>query len=145
MTCHQAEESATFIGPTPRNLNRWVEREGDDVNQLAYFRAEGVLAGIEDASVSTLPNYDDESASLTERARAYLDINCAHCHSPGRWDDASRRDLDLRYSTPLEESGLLNRPERVARLLREGEMPYLGTTLRDDEGVELVLEYLDGL
>lgn len=145
VTCHQADESAVFIGPTPRNLNRLVERDGNDVNQLAYLQAEGVLDEVDDASVATIPNYEDETESLAERARAYLDINCAHCHSPGRWDEASRRDLDLRYSTPLGETGLDDREDRVARQLRDGEMPYLGTTLHHDEGVGLVVDYIDSL
>lgn len=145
VTCHQAEDSAVFIGPTVRNLNRSVERNGNDVNQLTYLQAEGVLSDVGDAALAAIPNYDDETESLSERARAYLDINCAHCHSPGRWDDASRKDLDLRYSTPLEETGLGNRPERVARQLRDGEMPYLGTSLLHDEGVRLVLDYVDSL
>lgn len=145
VTCHQADEAAAFIGPTLRNLNRLVERDGADANQLAYFQAEGVLDEVDDAQVPVIPSYEDESASLPERARAYLDINCAHCHSPGRWDDAARRDLDFRFSTPLEQTGLTDRPSRVIRLLRDGEMPYLGTTLLHDEGVRLVLEYLDSL
>ncbi|MEM7154513.1 MAG: hypothetical protein AAF799_16825 [Myxococcota bacterium] len=145
VTCHQANESAVFIGPTPRNLNRFVEREGNDVNQLAYFQAEGVLSRVDDGSVATIPNYKDDTESLTERARAYLDINCAHCHSPGRWDRASKRDLDFRYSTPVEQTGLDDRRDRVARQLQDGDMPYLGTTLLHDEGIQLVLEYLDDL
>lgn len=145
VTCHQADDAAVFIGPTPRNLNRYVQRDGTDVNQLAYFEAEGVLSDVGDAALSAIPNYEDETRSLSERARAYLDINCAHCHSPGRWSVASKKDLDLRYSTPLEDTGLSHRPQRVARQLREGEMPYLGTTLRHDEGVQLVLDYMDSL
>ncbi len=145
VTCHQSDESAVFIGPTPRNLNRLVERDGSDVNQLAYFQARGVLGDMGDASVAAIPNYADEAESLTDRARAYLDINCAHCHSPSRWDDASRRDLDLRYSTPLAQTGLGDRPEQMARRLRDGDMPYLGTTLVHDEGIGLVLDYLDSL
>ncbi len=143
VTCHQADEAAVFIGPTPRNLNRLVERDGNDVNQLAYLQAVGVLSDFDDAAVATIPNYEDETESLAERARAYLDINCAHCHGPGRWDDASRRDLDFRYSTPLEQTGLDDRDSRVAGQLRKGEMPYLGTTVLHDEGLSLVLDYLD--
>lgn len=145
VTCHQANESTVFIGPTPRNLNRVVERDGNDVNQLAYLQAEGVLSELDRASVGTIPNSEDGTQPLAERARAYLDINCAHCHGPGRWDDASRRDLDFRDSTPLEQTGLSGRENRVAGQLRDGEMPYLGTSLLHDEGVRLVLDYLDSL
>ncbi len=144
VTCHQADDASVFIGPTPRNLNRVVERSGDDVNQLAYFQAEGVLGDIDAAAIATIPNYEDVAEPLARRARAYLDINCAHCHSPGGWEDASRRDLDFRFSTPLEQTGLDQRDE-MARQLRDGNMPYLGTTLLHDEGIELVLDYVESL
>ncbi len=145
VTCHQSDDEVVFIGPTLRNLNRAVERDGSELNQLDHLQAQGILADVEAASASSVPDYKDASLSLTDRARAYLDINCAHCHSPGRWDEAARRDLDLRYATSLDQTGLTDKPDRVARQLRDGTMPYLGTTLRHDEGVELVLEYLQNL
>jgi hypothetical protein len=39
------------------------------------------------------------------RVRSYLHGNCAVCHQPG---GASRGNLDLRISTPLEQTGLIN-------------------------------------
>ncbi|MEM6296716.1 MAG: hypothetical protein AAGA54_35950 [Myxococcota bacterium] len=145
VTCHQSDGDAVFIGPTLRNLNRSVERDGSELNQLDHLQAQGILADVEAASAPSVPNDKDASLSLTDRARAYLDINCAHCHSPGRWDEAARRDLDFRYATPLGQTGLTDKPDRVVRQLRDGSMPYLGTTLRHDEGVALVLEYLESL
>lgn len=32
------------------------------------------------SSVAKLVSYDDESVAVSERARAWLEINCAHCH-----------------------------------------------------------------
>ncbi len=145
VTCHQANESTAFIGPTPRNLNRIVERGGSDINQLAYFQEEGILEQRSEDDVAAIIDYEDTSQSLARRARAYLDINCAHCHNPDGWGDAARRNLDLRFSTSLERTGLNEARRAVARQLEEGGMPYLGTTLGHEEGVELVLDYLDTL
>ena len=141
--CHQRGGSSTFIGPTLRNLNRTVTRGGDELNQLAYLRAAGVL-GDGDLGAA-MPDYRDESLSLATRARAYLDINCAHCHNPDAWDESSRRDIDFRYTTPMDQTGIGRESRSIGRVLRAGEMPYLGTTLQHDEGVGLVLKYLDSL
>ncbi len=39
---------------------------------------------------------DPSSSSLDDRARAWLEINCAHCHNPH--GPASNSGLDLRFS-----------------------------------------------
>ena len=66
VTCHQADESSVFIGPTPRNLNRIVERNGDEVNQLAYFLAEGVLDDVDERAVATIPQLRGRGRVLGE-------------------------------------------------------------------------------
>lgn len=142
VTCHQSGGSSVFIGPTLRNLNRNVTRSGDEVNQLEYLVAEGVLDSADWTSAPSVPDYEDSDLSLDSRARAYLDINCAHCHNPGGWDEASRPDLDLRFETPLNQTGLERKARDLERQLETGQMPYLGTTLLHDEGIRLVLDYL---
>ena len=142
VTCHQSGGSSVFIGPTLGNLNRNVTRSGDEVNQLEYLVAEGVLDSADWTSAPSVPDYEDSDLSLDSRARAYLDINCAHCHNPGGWDEASRPDLDLRFETPLNQTGLERKARDLERQLETGQMPYLGTTLLHDEGIRLVLDYL---
>lgn len=145
VTCHQSGGSSVFIGPTLRNLNRNVTRSGDEVNQLDHLVAEGVLDSIDLTSAPSTPDYKDAERSLDDRARAYLDINCAHCHNPGGWDEASRPKLDLRFQTPLNQTGLKRKVRDMERQLKNGQMPYLGTTLPHDEGIRLVLDYLETL
>lgn len=145
VTCHQSGGSSDFIGPTLRNLNRSVTRSGDEVNQLEFLVAEGVLDNGDWTSAPSIPDYEDADLPLDSRARAYLDINCAHCHNPGGWDEASRPDLDLRFPTPLNQTGLVRKARDLERQLETGQMPYLGTTLLHDEGVRLVLDYVESL
>jgi len=57
---------------------------------------------VEPADAVPLPDPADEDAPIAERARAYLDANCGHCHRPGGWVPPDLT-LDLRYSTPQEE------------------------------------------
>lgn len=48
---------------------------------------------------------DDTNASIDEKARSYLDLNCAYCH---RRDNSIRTSFDLRVYNNLEETELLN-------------------------------------
>ena len=54
-----------------------------------------------------LAQYDDESAPIAARARAYLDANCAVCHRPG---GTGRADMDLRFDATLEQTKLVGVP-----------------------------------
>ncbi|MES2474759.1 MAG: PQQ-dependent sugar dehydrogenase [Verrucomicrobiota bacterium] len=46
----------------------------------------------------------ENSASLTERVRSYLDSNCSQCHRPG----GVRAFFDARFTTPLDEQGIIH-------------------------------------
>jgi len=81
--CHNDSETLVLIGPKARNINKDYAYAGGVMNQLDKWTAEGILAGAPDgASAPKAPVWDDASTgSLDARARAYLDINCAHCHN----------------------------------------------------------------
>jgi len=143
VTCHQDNDVVSPIGPALRNLNR---PGAGGVNQLTQLQTEGLLSAITPEDVTPVVDYTDTSESLEDRARAYLHGNCAHCHSPSAWDRPSREVvLDLSFGTPLDDTGILSNLKRVRNALTAGEMPYIGTTLVHDEGVQLVVEYLDTL
>lgn len=79
--CHTFNKEFSPIGPKARNLNYTIDYADGAHNQLQKWEQEGFLEGLPDlATLETIPSLDDESASVTDRARAYLDINCAHCH-----------------------------------------------------------------
>ena len=111
------------------------------------------------------PEPADEDAPLEERARAYLAANCANCHRPGH---RIRAAFDLRFDTPLADTGILDRARlgnlgvHEARILKPGEprrsllylrmletgrwrMPPLATALVDTQGARLVGRWIEGL
>lgn len=142
MACHQQSGASTPLGPELRHLNFDVERDGLVVNQLRHLTASGALDGVDPTTVAAAVDYLDSTLSITERGRAYLDMNCAHCHNPGGWEEPAGEGLDFRIETPLTATGILEEEGAIARNFREGEMPFLGTTTIDDDGLGLVLDYL---
>lgn len=79
--CHMRGDKIMPIGPTARQLNGPLK--GKYENQLAFWEAHGWLHGMPDISkVDKLAAYEDQSADLNARARAWLETNCAHCHRP---------------------------------------------------------------
>ncbi|HVI43910.1 MAG TPA: hypothetical protein VM802_03555 [Chitinophaga sp.] len=143
--CHRNGDQLMPIGPKLGNMNRTIMQAGVSVNQLEALHRQGYLSGTLQP-VSQLPDYNDTSRNITERGRAYLEMNCAHCHQPGGW--AGHKQLDLRYKTAIKETGiLLNRSQIMSRMALPGDahMPKTGTTLLHAEGVELIRRYVDSL
>lgn len=145
MTCHQSNYAMTPLGPTTLNLNRIVDREGTNVNQLSYLHEIGFLESFDLSKTPHMTDYMDSSASIDDRARSYLAINCAHCHNPNAWDIPAKKGFDFSYETSLFNSGILNGRDKISRNMINGEMPMLGTTVLDQEGLALILQYLESL
>ncbi len=83
--CHNFKEKLLPIGPSARQLNGDFAYEGNTENQLKYWTRKGLLTDLpqEDAHIPRFPRWEEENdGSITQRARAYLDINCGHCHRP---------------------------------------------------------------
>ena len=110
--CHDLAGDLTPIGPSARNLNRTSDGEAFSpwngppiprsepmsINQLDAWTDGGLLTGAPRAAdAPRVPHaYDASSGSRDLRARAYLDVNCAHCHNPQ--GPAHTSGLDLRWS-----------------------------------------------
>lgn len=79
--CHSFDRVMTPIGPKARNLNKTFDYGHTSSNQITYWSDMGVLSGAPShEDIPAIPAMDNLGASLDARARAYLDINCAHCH-----------------------------------------------------------------
>jgi uncharacterized repeat protein (TIGR03806 family) len=89
---------------------------GRSANQLTTLNAIGVFAPALSGAASTqavLPNPNEATRTLTERARAYLHTNCSQCHRPGGGTPST---MDLRYTTPLNATNACNLPPQAGNL-----------------------------
>lgn len=102
------------IGPKPWQLNRSYEWWGNDVTQLQNWTDAGLLAGFTGDAPQGVSWTDPGNATLEQRARAYLDANCAHCHNPAGAADTSA--LHLNIDAPLDRLyGICKTPVAVGR------------------------------
>ncbi|QNK62141.1 hypothetical protein H7F33_16560 [Pedobacter sp. PAMC26386] len=167
--CHIKDDILIPIGPKARNLNFTVS--GEKENQLLAWARKGILTGLPAiCTVVKLPNWaDSKHYSLTQRARAYLDVNCAHCHTKG--GDAYNTGLFLEYEqtnpdhlgmkkTPVSAGGGAGGldydviPGNAAHSilfyrLNSTEpgtaMPELARTVIHKEGVKLIRQWINSL
>lgn len=169
--CHQIGDPLQPLGPKPRNLNGPYPYESGEANQLAHWSAEDWLENApEPAAVQALPQFKDPSSgSLDERARAYMDVNCAHCHRPEGDAENSGLYLNLENDneaalgfckTPVAAGGgsgglryaiSPGEPDSSFLLYRmisndlDEAMPELGRTIQHEEGVALIREWIAAL
>lgn len=103
--CHASGDEILPIGPRLSTLQAG--------GQYARLSAAGMVPNI--ALPAAMPAWDDpKSGTVAERARAYLDINCAHCHS--RTGPASNSGLFLGYrEAGLAALGVRKRPVAAGR------------------------------
>lgn len=175
--CHRPDHGSRELrplGPKTRHLNSVgagrpaAPAAGD---QLAAWTEAGYLEGAPPAAdAPRLAAWDDpDDASVEERARAYLDVNCGHCHNPSGAADTSGLFLDIdttdarrlgRCKPPIAAgSGSGNRrysivpgdPDASILVYRmeTGDpaeaMPELGRALVHREGVALIREWIAGM
>lgn len=157
--CHAVGHDMVPIGPTawnlgPARLREWAKR--------------GVLSGVPRV-LPNVPRWDDASAPVAIRAKAYLAVNCAHCHSASGSASNSGLFLDFGQSNSVA-TGIGKRPVAAGRGSGDRDfailpghpdrsilayrmestepgvlMPELGRTLAHAEGVSLVRAYIAGL
>lgn len=144
-TCHQSHSKLTPLGPSLRNLNRNVQRNEEKLNQIIHLQSIGLLNDFQVSAISKMVDYKDSKASLSARARAYLAMNCSHCHNPSGWEKSNQRRFDFRYEIPLAETGILSKKDKIVRTMINGRMPYIGTSMVDEEGISLITDYLHSL
>jgi uncharacterized repeat protein (TIGR03806 family) len=167
-TCHTSTAGGV-LGLKTRQMNRdfrfpsgVVDNQLRSWNHIGLFEPE--LQEKDLAGYAKLAPADDLTRSLDDRARSYLDANCAYCHRPG----GTVAYFDARYDTPHERQNLVNgsvlidegldkarviAPNDIWRsvtLLRasslEGlKMPPLAHETLDHQGLNLLREWIQSL
>ncbi len=170
-SCHERNERMAPIGPRAKQLNRDFTYATGRENQLAHWTKVGILKGAVDLECTPRAAVwnDSKTGTLHERARIWLESNCAHCHNPNGPASASGLDLmasqldrykwgvfkgpgaamqgtvgrcyDIVPGKP-DESLLVYRLESTSTRFM---MPELSRRLVDEEGVALIREWVSSL
>ena len=138
-------------------------------NQLQALTSLGIIRPV-DLQEKPAPNYReafktklcdprDSNLPVADRARAYLHVNCSHCHTFGAGGTAQ---IELRYDLTPEKMQVLGKKPmqgnfdiadanlvtagdpcksalfyRISKMGR-GRMPHIGSEVVDDAGVDLI-------
>lgn len=164
--CHNNWSGPALAFNLPQ-LTREHNYAAGPASQIETLTHIGLIASSTvDAVSQSLADPNDTTASLDDRARAYLHTNCGHCH---RIHAGGAVLSFMHFDLPLEETNMLNaRPSqgtfdihaaeviapgdpfrsvllyRMAKL-GNGRMPYIGSTEVDREGVALIHDWLKQL
>ncbi len=180
--CHERNGVMTPIGPSARQLNGDFSYAEGVENQLIRWKKANILSegtpmskgllseerGVSDNKndVPRTVNFDNIHENINDRARAYLDINCAHCHNrqgPAQtsglfldWQTTDSTALGF-YKTPvaagrgsgnLKYSIVPKKPTESILLYRMESldpgvmMPEMSRKMRHIEGVKLIREWI---
>lgn len=172
-SCHNRKQELLPIGTKARHLNRPLSYPGGTTaNQLAKWQEAGFLAaGDWAARFAPIADWDEpRSGTLEERALAYLEVNCGHCHHPEGPAHTSGMYLTTDFREEKGKLGLCKSPVAAGKgsggrmfgivpgqpdssiLLYRMEandpgvmMPEIGRAAPHVEGIALVREWIEGL
>jgi uncharacterized repeat protein (TIGR03806 family) len=172
-SCHtpdHASRQIAPIGPKARHLNKSFPYVAGAENQLTHWQRIGLLTGAPAPEAAPRnADYRDPAAPLAARARAYLDVNCGHCHNAvglarttGLYLDASVTEpAQLGTCKPPVAAGpgtgdhifdiVPGKPDdsilafRVAATRPGIRMPEAGRSIAHAEGVELIRQWIASL
>jgi uncharacterized repeat protein (TIGR03806 family) len=173
LECHQVSNVFEPIGPKARNLNgNFTYPDGSTQNQLTYWTSKGLLTGAP-ADPTTAPKLavwsDASTGTVDDRARAYLEANCAHCHSPAGYAFNTGLFLSSLETNPTN-LGICKKPvaagqggggltydivpgdpdnsilhHRLASTEIGVLMPEVGRSLVDTAGLQLITDWITAL
>lgn len=166
-TCHKADINNIPIGPKPQSINSDYNFEDGTQNQLQKWIEMGYLENNLPSVINTVPKWNDPSVPVNDRMRAYVDINCAHCHS--EYGHCDYRPLRFAFNETVDEAniGVCVDPDtavldytkivdpsdldntllyfRFSTVKEQYRMPLLGRSLVHQEAVDLVEEWVESL
>jgi uncharacterized repeat protein (TIGR03806 family) len=159
------------LGVNARQLNgEMTYPNGVTDNQLRAMNRSGLFYPAIDESeipnIEQLSSVTNPAAPYVQRARSYLDANCAQCHQPG----GSGPTFDARYDTPLASQNIINTPavkgnlgydnvdivtpddvwrsslyDRMNIVNPTTQMPPLARNVIDTNAVQLMAEWINSL
>jgi uncharacterized repeat protein (TIGR03806 family) len=170
LQCHTAPANYV-LGVNARQLNSdFTYPNGVTDNELRALNRAGLLYPAIDESeipgIEQLSAVTNSAATYVERARSYIDANCAQCHQPG----GSGPTFDARYDTPLGSQNIIGtiavkgnlgydnvdivtpndvwRSSLYDRMNTDNstiQMPPLARNLIDTNAVQLMAEWINSL
>ncbi len=165
LLCH-VWTGGSILGFKLHQLDRPHDSNGKLVNQLESFDQMGIFTEplVRHVPVQISPH--DDAATLEDRARAYLHVNCSHCH---RSEGGGLANFDARQTLSLKKSNLVEsrplqgtfgipdarvvvpgQPQRSLLYFRmakvgRGHMPHLGSNVIDVDGLRLIRDWVRSL
>lgn len=169
--CHSFNGAMRPIGPSARQLHGEFAYAGGTAHQLDHWQQAGLLTGLpaDHAEIPRTARWDNPAEPLDARARAWLDINCAHCHRAEGPASTSGFFLDIHQTDPTVlgvnkfpvaagrgsggltydiEPGKPGKSILYYRIVSKDPgimMPELGRALVHEEGVALIKEWIKGM
>jgi uncharacterized repeat protein (TIGR03806 family) len=151
------------LGPSTPQMNSDFPYADGMMNQVEKFKALGLF----ETAPKAMTGYPDPAGadSLEDRARSYLQTNCAICHRPS----GEYSGMDMRWGKPIDAMKICDPSERDAELVKKyrvvpgkpedstmsfrmhamgGDnirMPKIGSNLVDPKGTELIDAWIEGL
>jgi uncharacterized repeat protein (TIGR03806 family) len=171
-SCHNQNEEMVPIGVKVKHLNYDFNYSSETKNQLAKWVEVGYLESFENTLIANhalLVNYNDPHQNLDNKARSYLDINCAHCHNPSGPASTSGLFLNIEHNdahklgvfkTPVAAGfgsgnhtfdivpGKADESIMVYRMESNdvgAAMPEIGRVMTHVEGVQLIRDWINSL
>mgnify|MGYP001432508977 FL=1 len=111
--CHAKNDAVMPIGPKARNLNKIYDYQDESINQLTKWMKLEYIDNIQ-TDLNTPVDWKDDTYSLDERVRSYLDINCGHCHISSGGANSTGLYLNLTETRPTH-LGINKKPVATGR------------------------------
>lgn len=173
LSCHGRLGETDTLGGRTRQLDRDNDYGNGPENQIDHLERLGFFDSTPEPAASRVHLVDPSgTAPLSDRARSYMDGNCAHCHVPGTaqgsssglwldWDStgptAAKNHWGYCKDRPSAAGGgtcgllfdiVPGKPDesilicRVNSTLTKEKMPTVGRNLVHTEGVQLLRDWI---
>lgn len=142
VTCHTAVSGGILGASHARQLNGNFTYigSGRTDNQLRTLNHIGLFyPAIDEATIPNMGRYadiNDTTASISIRARSFLDVNCSYCHQPG----GVRANFDTRMTTAFTNANIVD-----GELIAPGDIPNSKVLVRGDQLRSMIVRRMESL